>query len=242
MNLESTNSKLFVGIAIAITLGAGCEQDHIIGDTPSQAGGTSALGGVATGGIASTETGGTATGGIASVATGGAPTGGVASTMTGSIATGGVACGTQRTGGAGGAGGGSNTGGTATGGVASEGTGGTTTGNTSAPDAGECGDPAVLSRFDQCTASASDQSSCETAGGTWHPSLLGTPFCTCPTGQGSCPCNKSSQCRGSCIAGPLTNDDCASITVGLCASETGPLGCLCLFHDESGIATTVCVD
>ena len=102
----------------------------------------------------------------------------------------------------------------------------------------ECGDPALLSRIDLCMA-ATESVSCAAAGGTWTESATSSS-CECPTGQGSCPCNKNSQCRGSCIAELTAPNDCAGVASGQCSPIMRPRGCYCWFLDTSETPKPLC--
>jgi len=104
-------------------------------------------------------------------------------------------------------------------------------------DAGECGDATVLARLEVCD-SATDQNSCEAAGGTWASTWL--PYCSCPTGQDTCSCTKSSQCRGECI-GSMDTSDCSGISVGHCASTNVTMGCYCRYN-ETGLVESICAN
>lgn len=130
-----------------------------------------------------------------------------------------------------------STGGTPNGGTANIGTGDAAAGGTSSPDAGECGDSAVLALLDQCVA-ATDQSSCQAAGGTWQQTSYYS-YCACPTGQGSCSCTRNSQCRGSCIADVT---DCDTATSGHCLPMLPTFGCFCWLPDQPGEGKGVCMD
>lgn len=165
-----------------------------------------------TGGAANSG-GATSAGATGGVATGGAAvTGGMSAVATGGAVTGGSTSATA-------------TGGAATGGASSSAT------------AAACGDPQAESRWDACH-SATTESACLVAGGTWTLSF--GYYCDCPTGQGGCPCNKKSQCHGMCMGDSST--DCATQTQGHCSEQSLVLGCQCIFWDESGSAQAVCVD
>lgn len=82
-----------------------------------------------------------------------------------------------------------------------------------------CIDTEVRTRYGQCRATRTE-SDCRAVGGLW---LLNEfhPYgdCICPTGEGRCPCNKSSDCTlGWCLS------DCYSATEWKCPASD-PLGC-----------------
>lgn len=105
----------------------------------------------------------------------------------------------------------------------------------------ECGDPDVLARYPACLA-ADDEASCLAAGGHWGTIGI-APYeeCQCPTGQSSCPCTRTGDCRSSCVAEFTGDWDCAGITSGHCSSVSITVGCWCLFF-EDGHVEGWCVD
>ena len=109
-------------------------------------------------------------------------------------------------------------------------------------DGGGCGDPAIMAGFDECIA-AEDEEPCVAAGGSWgtiglHPD----PACQCPTGQADCPCTRSTECLGSCVAVPPSPPfGCEGVTEGSCAPVAPMVGCWCWF-DEDGEMMGLCAD
>ena len=102
-----------------------------------------------------------------------------------------------------------------------------------------CGDPQIMAAFEGCQA-ATTQSDCEGAGGKWTRIGLGPdPHCLCPTGQGSCPCTRSSDCLGSCVADMPKMWECP-MTQGTCTAEAPVVGCRCWFRD--GTPQGLCAD
>jgi len=109
-------------------------------------------------------------------------------------------------------------------------------------DLSSCGDPAEKAAFPDCIA-ADDQSSCEGAGGEWKAiGLYPEELCVCPTGQGDCPCLRSTDCLGPCVA-PMggTMFDCSEATEGTCTSVSPIVGCWCWFQQD-GSVQGLCAD
>jgi len=103
-----------------------------------------------------------------------------------------------------------------------------------------CGDKAVMARFAECQ-KATTQPACEAAGGTWTAiGLYPEKLCVCPTGQGGCPCDRASQCLGSCRAEMVKMWDCAGVK-GSCAPASPHVGCYCWFDDD-GDVDGICAD
>lgn len=99
----------------------------------------------------------------------------------------------------------------------------------------ECGDPDVLARYPTCV-TAGDEASCLAAGGQWGViGLAPDPECQCPTGQSSCPCTHSTECRSACFAELTANGDCEGTTSGLCSAVSIPVGCFCLLFDDGNM-------
>jgi hypothetical protein len=74
----------------------------------------------------------------------------------------------------------------------------------------------------------------------------GPCICTCPTGDGGCPCTSGSQCQGMCITmtdypGLPTDAECLPLTLGACSGSTVVLGCMCIL-DEDGVPRGGCWD
>jgi len=93
-----------------------------------------------------------------------------------------------------------------------------------------CGDPKIMAAFKGCQA-AKTRSDCEQAGGSWAPiGLYPDALCRCPTGQGSCPCTRSSDCLGPCVADMPKMWECP-MTQGTCTSSVPVVGCRCWFWD-----------
>jgi hypothetical protein len=101
---------------------------------------------------------------------------------------------------------------------------------------------ALSPTFEQCRAS-DDEPECVANGGLWGASsLIDGEFCTCPTGQGECPCSSSSQCFGPCISlGTFEPQQCAQVATGLCAPQFPFPGCFCVL-DSLGMPQRVCID
>lgn len=91
-----------------------------------------------------------------------------------------------------------------------------------------CGDPAAQAAYDQCTL-ATSSGECATLGGDWRDTYghYG-PQCVCPTGQGDCACDESSDCLGLCVGAQNT---CGYTPYGMCTSVGPALGCRCWIED-----------
>jgi hypothetical protein len=105
---------------------------------------------------------------------------------------------------------------------------------------GACGDPILKANYTSCAASA-DPQTCADRGGTWQTAF--SAYCSCPTGEGDCPCDKASDCTVACLAAnpspPL--GDCSSSTSGKCA-ERPVNGCYCIFTGTAGASSPICWD
>jgi len=97
-----------------------------------------------------------------------------------------------------------------------------------------------------CAWGLKDEEECQAAGGWIACSHIGydTCWCDCPTGQGGCPCWKSSHCRGECISEDeiLSSDECEALKMGVCTGRTTNLGCWCRIWNMSGGFQSVCTD
>lgn len=116
------------------------------------------------------------------------------------------------------------------------------------PETDACGDATVTARYDKCL-KATGETACLAAGGSWKPvGLSHKPICLCPTGQGNCPCVRSTDCLrasdglGACTA-PFSDETsrCKGVTEGTCASVYPFMGCYCWF-DADGNILPLCVD
>jgi hypothetical protein len=104
----------------------------------------------------------------------------------------------------------------------------------------ECGNPAMLARYDVCT-KAANQRRCRAAGGSWERmGLLGTFACQCPTGQENCTCTRPDQCRSMCM-GPSDSNSCENAVQGHCSAVSSVFGCHCIFN-EDGQTGLICID
>lgn len=89
---------------------------------------------------------------------------------------------------------------------------------------------------------ATDQTTCEAAGGSWARGGFFNDFhCFCPTGQSACPCSKVSECLGNCVGPPATIGDCPDVTIGTCEAVVPSFGCVCTLRSEGGF-TGICSD
>lgn len=113
-----------------------------------------------------------------------------------------------------------------------------------------CPNPCPGSRtkeeFTACSASNTEED-CKAAGGEWGlHGLTQVPWCSCPTGQGGCPCTKASDCFGRCAfiessGGVDLTDPCDGITTFTC-TERHTTGCHCQILDDDGNVGVLCVD
>lgn len=109
---------------------------------------------------------------------------------------------------------------------------------------GECGDKAVIARFEACKAAAGKmaQAPCEVAGGTWGRIGL-HEGCNCPTGQGDCPCKSAGDCFAECVLDPGSRGCPATAAEGnwRCTAYHDVVGCFC-YLDDKGVMGSICVD
>jgi hypothetical protein len=108
----------------------------------------------------------------------------------------------------------------------------------------ECGDKAVMARFDACKAAAAkrQQAPCEAAGGTWG--WIGLHVgCNCPTGQGGCPCTAARDCLAKCVYGEGGRQCSKPPAEGnwYCAPYHDVVGCHCSLNDD-GKPSAMCID
>jgi hypothetical protein len=108
----------------------------------------------------------------------------------------------------------------------------------------QCGDKAVMARFDACKAAAArlEQAPCEAAGGKWGRIGL-HEGCNCPTGQGQCPCAAAHDCLAKCLLGEDTQrcPDTATDGKWYCAPYHDVVGCNCSLDDD-GKPSPICID
>jgi hypothetical protein len=111
-----------------------------------------------------------------------------------------------------------------------------------APDVATCGNAAVMAKYETCK-KATDQTSCETAGGAWGSvGLYPQEICVCSTGQGDCSCKSANDCMAGCIAQPTGGAmECNGVVEGKCASGSPFAGCWCIF-DADGTVSGRCID
>jgi hypothetical protein len=108
-----------------------------------------------------------------------------------------------------------------------------------------CGDPGAAARYGDCVRSETADD-CASAGGEWgrHP-YSGLDGCSCPTGQGDCPCSSADECLGFCIAAlPPTGglESCDDVAIGTCSALSPLSGCFCIAFDPSEGFAAICVD
>jgi len=108
----------------------------------------------------------------------------------------------------------------------------------------ECGDRAVMARFETCKAAAGkmEQAPCEAAGGVWGRIGLHVG-CDCPTGQGDCPCASAGDCLAKCVS-TSNGQGCPETKAAgawRCTGFHDVVGCHC-FLDDEGEMGSICVD
>ena len=108
----------------------------------------------------------------------------------------------------------------------------------------ECGDKAIMARFDACKAAAGkhEQAPCEAAGGTWGRIGL-HEGCNCPTGQGGCPCKNAGDCLVKCVSYSNGRGCPETSAAGTwrCTEYHDVVGCHC-FLDDHGSMGSICID
>lgn len=112
-------------------------------------------------------------------------------------------------------------------------------------DAG-CADEPTKARYASCLAT-SDEPGCTSQGGTWVKASRAPDAgyaCSCPTGQGACPCTTTADCLGGCtnttvVAGPM--DSCEGIALTCDPTSRPVLGCHCRYWYADKVEP-VCVD
>lgn len=109
-----------------------------------------------------------------------------------------------------------------------------------------CGEEAIKARFASCMAT-SDEPGCTSQGGSWVKASMAPDAgyaCSCPTGQGSCPCASTDDCLAGCtnatsVAGP--SDSCDGVVLTCDPTSRPVLGCHCRYW-YAGTVEPVCVD
>jgi hypothetical protein len=110
-------------------------------------------------------------------------------------------------------------------------------------DAGLCGDPVLMARFDACRRAADQQNqgACERAGGRWGKIGL-HQGCQCPTGQDRCVCTRQGDCLGRCVADGTGRGCEQTPDRGYhCSGGHDVVGCIC-YRDPDGKVASICTD
>ncbi len=93
----------------------------------------------------------------------------------------------------------------------------------------ECG--AVVSSSCAVTLGEAD---CVAHGGAYVNRI--SEGCLCPASDQGCPCSRSDECEGSCVAeGSPSLDLCESVRAGVCTHYRSLYGCFCLLGPALGV-------